>query len=76
MKKLSINKKKFHPNYTDITIKLVNNHSFKTRSTFQEDILSLDIDTSSHQAWTKKSFQIDKINSKIKNFNNKYRSFF
>lgn len=47
-------KKDIHPDYHDITIEMTDGTSYKTRSTYGEPgaVLKLDIDPTSHPAWT------------------------
>lgn len=47
-------KPKIHPDYHEITVKMTNGKTFKTRSTYgaKGDTLVLDIDTNVHPAWT------------------------
>ena len=47
-------KKDIHPNYHNITIVMTNGTEYETRSTWgsQGDKMNLDIDPTSHPAWT------------------------
>ncbi|HAA93003.1 MAG TPA: 50S ribosomal protein L31 [Rhodospirillaceae bacterium] len=47
-------KKEIHPDYHEITIEMTDGTSYKTRSTWGKpgDTLKLEIDASSHPAWT------------------------
>ena len=47
-------KKGIHPDYHPITVVMTNGTKFVTRSTYgaADDTLSLDIDPTSHPAWT------------------------
>ena len=47
-------KKNLHPDYHEITVVMTDGTSFKTKSTYGKsgDTLKLDIDPSSHPAWT------------------------
>ena len=47
-------KKETHPGYHEITVQLTDGSNYKTRSTWgsEGDTLKLDIDPSSHPAWT------------------------
>ena len=47
-------KDKIHPDYHEIKVVLTNGTSFMTRSTWgkQGDTMNLDIDPSTHPAWT------------------------
>ena len=47
-------KKEIHPDYHKIKVQLTDGTTFETRSTYgkEGDILKLDIDPTSHPAWT------------------------
>ena len=47
-------KKEIHPKYHSITVQLTDGTTFETRSTYGKkgDVLKLDIDPTSHPAWT------------------------
>ncbi len=47
-------KQETHPDYHEITVQLTDGSNYKTRSTWgsEGDTLKLDIDPSSHPAWT------------------------
>ena len=47
-------KKDIHPDYHTITVKLTDGSTYETRSTYQQEgaVLNLEIDPSSHPAWT------------------------
>ncbi|MBT5109453.1 MAG: 50S ribosomal protein L31 [Rhodospirillaceae bacterium] len=47
-------KKDIHPEYHDITIKMTDGTSYQTRSTWgsEGDVMTLEIDPTSHPAWT------------------------
>ncbi len=47
-------KPEIHPDYHEITVQLTNGETYKTRSTWgkEGDTMVLDIDPSSHNAWT------------------------
>ena len=47
-------KKEIHPDYHEITVEMTDGTTYKTRSTWGEpgDTLKLEIDPSSHPAWT------------------------
>jgi len=47
-------KKEIHPNYHNIKVQLTDGSTFETKSTYgkEGDILKLDIDPTSHPAWT------------------------
>lgn len=47
-------KKDIHPDYHTITVQMTDGSTFETRSTWgkEGDVLKLDIDPTSHPAWT------------------------
>lgn len=47
-------KKDTHPEYHEITVQMTDGTTYKTRSTYGKpgDTLKLDVDPSSHPAWT------------------------
>ena len=73
-------KKTIHPDYHEIEVVMTNGTKFKTRSTWGKkgDVLTLDIDPSSHPAWSggeKKLVdtqgQISKFSKRFKNYRSK-----
>ncbi len=69
-------KKDIHPDYHEITVKMTDGSTFKTRSVWGKagDQLQLDVDTKTHPAWVggmhlKKTGQMDKFASKFGNIN-------
>ena len=56
-------KKETHPDYHEITIEMTDGTSYKTRSTWGEPgaTLKLEIDPSSHPAWTGVHRLIDSV---------------
>lgn len=62
-----------HPDYHEITVKLTNGKTFKTRSTYGKagDVLQLDIDITTHPAWTGKTSLNDK-SGRVADFNKKF----
>ena len=70
-------KKEGHPNYHDITVVMTDGSEFKTRSTWgkEGDVLKLDIDPSTHPAWTggpqhvRDAGQVARFRNRFKNFN-------
>jgi large subunit ribosomal protein L31 len=66
-------KKDIHPDYHNITIKSPSGKSFNTRSVWGQegDTLQLDVDPTTHPAWTgnagtlKKTGQMEKFNSRF-----------
>ena len=69
-------KSEIHPNYHEITVVMTDGTEFKTRSTYgsEGDTLKLDIDTSTHPAWTggpthiRDDGQVAKFKNRFKNF--------
>lgn len=66
------NKKTLHPRYRMITVVALNGEEFQTRSTYSKDILKLEIDPSTHPAWTRDSRFLNTKSSHIADFNRKY----
>lgn len=66
-------KSTIHPNYREITVEMTDGSSFKTRSTYQHDVLKLDVDIKTHPAWTKELNYINTKDDKIAKFNNKFQ---
>lgn len=67
-------KPKIHPDYHEIEVKLPNGDSFKTRSTYGKAgaVLQLDIDPSTHPAWTGGTTQLNKRDGRVAKFNQKF----
>lgn len=65
-----------HPDYHEITVQLTDGTSYKTYSTYgnEGDTLKLDIDPSSHPAWTGVHRLID-TGGQLAKFNKKFESF-
>ena len=65
-----------HPDYHEITIQLTDGTSYKTFSTYGKagDILKLDIDPSSHPAWTGVHRLID-TGGQLAKFNKRFENF-
>ena len=69
-------KKDTHPDYHFITVNLTDGTSFQTRSTFGQEgaVINLDIDPSSHPAWTGGPQKLsDK--GRVSKFKNKFGNF-
>ena len=66
-------KKSLHPNYTEIKVEMTNGDQFKTRSTFPDNYLKLDVDTMTHPAWTKEANYINTKATEVSKFNNKFK---
>ena len=65
-----------HPDYHDITIQLTDGTAYTTRSTWgnEGDTLKLDIDPTSHPAWTGVHRLVDTAGQLAK-FNKKFEGF-
>ncbi len=69
-------KKDIHPDYHMITVKMTDGTEFQTRSTWgkEGDTINLDIDPSSHPAWTggparvQDKGQVSKFKNRFGNF--------
>lgn len=63
-----------HPEYHVITVKLTDGSTYQTRSTWgkEGETLSLDIDPSSHPAWTGGSARLMDTGGRVSRFKNKY----
>ncbi len=69
-------KKDIHPKYHTINVTLTDGTSFETRSTWgkEGDTMRLDIDPSSHPAWTGVHRLMD-AGGKLAKFNSKFEKF-
>ena len=67
-------KKDIHPDYHMIDVKMTDGTVYQTRSTWgaEGDSLSLDIDPSSHTAWTGGSSRLMDTGGRVSRFKNKY----
>ena len=65
-----------HPNYHEITVQLTDGSTYTTRSTWgnEGDTLKLDIDPSSHPAWTGVHRLVD-TGGQLAKFNKKFEGF-
>lgn len=66
-------KSSFHPRFREITVVMTNGSTFKTRSTYGNDTLKLDIDITTHPAWTNESNFVNLKADKVSAFTNKYQ---
>jgi len=64
--------KKIHPKYNEITVTMTNGSKIKMFSTMSKD-LSLDVDPTTHVAWTKKTTY--KSTGRSETFKKKFGSF-
>jgi large subunit ribosomal protein L31 len=67
-------KKDLHPDYHVIDVKLPDGTIYQTRSTYgsEGDTLTLDIDPSSHPAWTGGSQKLMDTGGRVSRFQKKY----
>jgi|TARA_A100001011_G_C14233689_1_gene810013 large subunit ribosomal protein L31 len=67
-------KKDSHPDYHFIEVTLTTGESFKTRSTYgkEGDKINLDIDPSSHPAWTGGNQKLLDTGGRVSKFKKKY----
>ncbi|MEW6089931.1 50S ribosomal protein L31 [Parvibaculum sp.] len=67
-------KKDTHPDYHFITVQMNDGTSYKTRSTYgsEGDTLVLDIDPTTHPAWTGGGQQILDRGGRVSRFNKKF----
>jgi len=69
-------KKEGHPDYHMITVVMNDGSTFKTRSTYgkEGDTLTLDIDPTTHPAWTGGNQQLLDRGGRVSRFNKKFGS--
>ena len=67
-------KAEIHPAYHMITVKMTDGTTYQTRSTWgkEGDTMSLDIDPTSHPAWTGGSAKLMDTGWRVSRFKNKY----
>jgi large subunit ribosomal protein L31 len=67
-------KKEIHPDYHTITVVMTNGESFQTRSTYgkEGDSLRLEIDPSSHPAWTGGGTRLVDTGGQLAKFNKRF----
>ena len=70
-------KKNIHPDYHWITVVMTNGTEYKTRSTYGEEgtTLNLDIDPTTHPAWTGGDQRLLDRAGRVSRFNNKFKGF-
>lgn len=63
-----------HPDYHMITVKMTDGTTYETRSTYgkEGDTLSLEIDPTSHPAWTGGSSRLMDAGGRVSKFKKKY----
>jgi len=67
-------KKNIHPDYHVIDVKMTDGNTVKMRSTYGQegDTLTLDIDPSSHPAWTGGTTRLRDTGGRVTRFKKKY----
>ena len=67
-------KSDIHPDYHMITVAMTDGTTYKTRSTYgkEGDTLQLDIDPSTHPAWTGGTQQLLDRGGRLSRFNSKF----
>ncbi|WP_299360233.1 50S ribosomal protein L31 [uncultured Paracoccus sp.] len=63
-----------HPDYHMITVKMTDGTTYQVRSTWgkEGDTMSLDIDPTSHPAWTGGTSKLMDTGGRVSKFKNKY----
>jgi large subunit ribosomal protein L31 len=66
-----------HPDYHTIKVVMTNGESFLTRSVYgkEGDTINLDIDPSTHPAWTGAGHKLVDTGGQISKFSKRYQSF-
>ena len=67
-------KAEIHPEYHFITVKMTDGTEYQTRSTWgkEGEVMSLDIDPTSHPAWTGQTAKLMDTGGRVSKFKNKY----
>ncbi len=67
-------KQDLHPDYHTITVKMTDGTTYETRSTYgkEGDTLTLDIDPTSHPAWTGGNQRLMDTGGRVSKFKKKY----
>ncbi len=70
-------KQDIHPDYHFITVVMTNGDKYQTRSTYQKEgaTLNLDIDPSTHPAWTGGNQTLLDRGGRVSRFNSKFAGF-
>ncbi|MGK2740629.1 50S ribosomal protein L31 [Tepidicaulis sp. LMO-SS28] len=70
-------KKDIHPDYHMIKVAMTDGTVYETRSTFgaEGDTLTLDIDPTTHPAWTGQTSNLLDRGGRVSRFNEKYKGF-
>ncbi len=68
-------KKDLHPDYHKIKVVMTNGTEFETRSTYgkEGDVLKLDIDVTTHPAWTGGTGQLVDRGGRVSRFKEKFK---
>ncbi|MBT3400709.1 MAG: 50S ribosomal protein L31 [Rhodospirillaceae bacterium] len=70
-------KKDIHPDYHEITVIMTDGTEYKTRSTYgkEGDSLRLDIDPTTHPAWTGGTHRLLDTGGQLARFNKRFEQF-
>lgn len=70
-------KKDIHPDYHEITVAMTDGTTFQTRSTWgkEGDTLTLDVDPTSHPAWTGGGHRLVDTGGQVAKFNKRFQNF-
>ena len=70
-------KKDIHPDYHEITVIMTDGTAYKTRSTYgkEGDSLRLDIDPTTHPAWTGGTQRLLDTGGQLARFNKRFEQF-
>ena len=70
-------KKDIHPDYHAITVVMTDGTTFQTRSTWgkEGDTLTLDVDPTSHPAWTGGGHRLVDTGGQVAKFNKRFQDF-
>ncbi|MEX6508820.1 50S ribosomal protein L31 [Jiella sp. M17.18] len=70
-------REKIHPDYHTITVVMTNGTQYQTRSTWgsEGDKMNLDIDPTSHPAWTGGNQQLMDRGGRVSRFKKRYEGF-
>jgi len=70
-------KKGIHPNYHFVEVRLNNGETYKTRTTFGDagQQVTLDIDPTTHPAWTGGQQQLVDRGGRLTRFNKRFKDF-
>ncbi|MGF1627245.1 MAG: 50S ribosomal protein L31 [Alphaproteobacteria bacterium] len=68
-------KKDIHPDYHEITVVMTDGTEFRTRSTYGKagDVLKLDVDPTTHPAWTGGSQRLVDTGGQVARFNKRFK---